>query len=110
MIIHFDESGKITRQVSFHDEIGDRFLSCDIDGFLDDTKFFVDIESLEIKSRIDYLLDNLPLPCIIQIENTCYEVSEQPIFEFDTPGTYIIKVFPNSVEYLEKEFEYVVEA
>lgn len=75
------------------------------DGLFD----YVCTESLTIKKRRSYSIDLLPTPSTVIIEGIEYRVTEQPVFEFDTPGTYIIKVIPDDVQYLEKEFEYVVE-
>lgn len=57
-----------------------------------------------LKERQDYTLTTLPLPCTITIEGVAYEVTEQPTFEFDLPGTYIIEVDAGP-KYLKKEFE-----
>ena len=54
----------------------------------------------------DYELTNLPLPCTLVVEGESYELTEAPIFEFDTPGEYRVLVKPDSVEYLNKEFIY----
>ena len=80
------------------------------DESIDDELFFVDTESKTLELKQDYHIGSLPLPCSVMIEGQTYRVTEQPEFEFDTPGTYIINVVPESPQYLEKEFEYVVEA
>ena len=76
----------------------------------DESLFYVDVLTKEVLPKQDYTLDELPLPCNIMIEGVSYLVDSQPSFEFDTPGIYIVKVTPDSVQYLEKEFEYVIEA
>lgn len=77
---------------------------------VDDLLHYVNVVSKEIKRKKDYTIGNLPVPCAIEIEGQNYEVTEQPEFEFDTPGVYTLRVIPESPQYLEKEFEYVVEA
>lgn len=65
-------------------------------------------DKLLVKKQ-DYTLDNLPLPCTITIEGVPYEITEQPTFEFDVAGEYLIEV-DAGVKYLKKEFVYVAEA
>lgn len=55
--------------------------------------------------KIDYTLDNLPIPCIAVIEGIEYEIYEQPQFQFSVPGKYVIHI-KSSKEYLEKSFVY----
>lgn len=57
----------------------------------------------------DYSLAAVPLPCTITIEGVEYECHEQPVFEFDAPGTYVIKVDAGP-RYLKKVFNYDYQA
>lgn len=73
----------------------------------DDETDYVDLSTQKVKSRLDYTLDDLPLPCTIEIEEVEYVLTEQPSsFEFDAPGEYTISVDAGP-EYLAKEFEVV---
>lgn len=46
---------------------------------------------------------NVPVPSIIQIGNQAYDATESTVdFEFNLPGTYIVKVI--AWPYLDKEF------
>lgn len=56
--------------------------------------------------RIDYSIDALPLPCKVIIDGVEYDVTEQPTFEFDAPGTYLITVEPDDPKFMTKVFEY----
>ena len=80
-----------------------------IDDYFDNGLYYYDVVNDLILKKQDYTLDNLPLPCTITIEGISYEVTEQPTFEFDVAGEYTIEV-DAGVEYLKKEFKYVVEA
>lgn len=109
MYINYDDVGNIIRQVSVDDSYFNNTLYVEGNTFLDDLVLYVDINSKNILPKQDYTLENLPLPCTITIEGVSYEVTEQPTFEFDVAGEYIIEV-DAGVEYLKKEFKYVVEA
>lgn len=60
-------------------------------------------ETGTLHEKADYTLDAIPLPATITIEGVTYEVSEQPTFEFDVPGTYNIQVDAGP-KFLQKEF------
>lgn len=77
---------------------------------VDGSKQFYNSQRNLIQNKKDYELNKLPIPCKIEIESQEYFITEQPDFVFDTPGLYYIRVTPDSKQYLEKEFEYVVEA
>lgn len=70
----------------------------------DNTHYF-DLDSETVQPKSDYALDALPLPCTVTIEGVEYTCTEQPTFEFNYPGTYLIKV-DAGVAYLEKEFSF----
>ena len=112
-IVH-NLDGKILRSGTCEEDFialqasGENEISMSIKNYVDAMLMFV--KEGELQEKKDYILQNLPIPCHIRIENKEYFVETQPIFEFDTPGTYTIRVIPDSVQYLEKEFEYVVEA
>lgn len=72
-------------------------------GVADDTLDYIDLPARVIKRRTDYTLNHLPLPCLVTIEGVEYEVTKQPTFEFDVPGTYTIQVDAGP-RYLKKEF------
>lgn len=65
---------------------------------------YIDIENGTLLPKADYELSALPLPCIITIEGTTYEVTSQPTFEFDAPGVYTVQVDAGP-HFLKKEFE-----
>ena len=113
MYIIYDNMGNIVKQYmgdSVESESnGYSWIHISGDDFIQDSLFYVNIQEKEIIARQDYTLENLPLPCTITIEGISYEVTEQPTFEFDVVGEYIIEV-DAGVEYLKKEFKYVVEA
>lgn len=75
-----------------------------VNDVVDDTTFYVDLMSRIVLTRQDYTLENLPLPCKVMIEGVIYECTKQPVFEFDAPGKYTVKVNAGAA-YLEKEFE-----
>ena len=107
----YNSEGKIRYCVSgvdIEDQIDEGQEYIEIKSIIDTEEYYVSGSKLLLKK--DYSLETLPLPCIIEIEDQTYEVTEQPEFEFDIPGTYTIRVMPDSPQYLEKEFEYVVEA
>ena len=112
-IVH-NLDGKILRSGACEEEFialqasGEDEIAISTENYVDVMLMFV--KEGELQEKKDYTLQNLPIPCHIRIENEEYFAETQPIFEFDTPGTYIIRVIPDSVQYLEKEFEYVVEA
>lgn len=58
----------------------------------------------EIKLRADYEWDSLPMPCTITIEDSTYELTEQPTLIFDEPGTYDVTVVAGA-KYLKKTFQ-----
>lgn len=53
---------------------------------------YVDLATLTVKSRQDYRLDALPLPCTLTIEGVQYSCEQQPEISFEQPGTYHIAV------------------
>lgn len=55
--------------------------------------------------RADYPLSHLPVPCDVWIDGVRYHCTEQPEFEFDVPGEYVIYVNAGP-RFLEKEFRY----
>lgn len=63
------------------------------------------VEGGYVKPSQDYTLSNLPLPCVVEIEGVQYPVAEQPVFTFDAPGTYLIRVDAGP-KYKRKEFEF----
>lgn len=75
--------------------------SC-IEGHYLSTTHYINSQD-EAAPRIDYTVDSLPLPCSIYIEGVEYPVTEQPVFEFDAPGVYVIGVDAGAA-YLEKVF------
>lgn len=77
---------------------------CDfLEGFADPRTQY--IEDGRIVQRRDYKLDRLPIPCDVWIDGVRYHCTEQPEFEFDVPGEYIVYVDAGPA-YLEKEFTY----
>lgn len=66
-------------------------------------KYYLGPSGVEI--RKDYELEELPLPCTLTIEGIEYECTEQPVLEFNYPGTYEIHVNAGA-QYLEKTFTY----
>ena len=108
----YDNLGRISKmlQAPSEDYVLERgnFLEVFEDG--DDSSHYIDLSNHQFCRKLDYSLEFIPLPSILTIEGIDYHVNSQPEFEFDTPGTYIINVVPESPKYLEKEFEYVVEA
>ena len=108
MYIQFRNDGSIKRQVIKKDSEDENYIYVD-EEFIDDSVYYVNVSTKEILPKQDYTLKNLPLPCTITIEGISYEVTEQPTFEFDVAGEYVIEV-DAGVEYLKKEFKYVVEA
>ncbi|WMC09498.1 hypothetical protein PU634_10260 [Oceanimonas pelagia] len=70
-----------------------------------DAEYWVEHATGTIHSKGDYPLEQLPLPCTVTIEGVNYHCTEQPVFEFDAPGTYIIKVNAGP-QFLKKEFEF----
>lgn len=68
------------------------------------SKIYAHHETGTLHEKADYTLDAIPLPATITIEGVSYEVTEQPTFEFDTPGVYIIQVDAGP-HFLKKEFE-----
>lgn len=60
-------------------------------------------ETGTLHEKADYTLEALPLSCTVTIEGVTYEVTEQPVFEFDLPGTYTIQVDAGP-RFLQKEF------
>ena len=109
-LIYLLSSGEILRGIICPDiqeqlQEGEGFIETDT--IVDDRLFY--INSGSILPKQDYELDCLPLPCTITIEGVSYHITEQPTFEFDVEGEYIIEV-DAGVEYLKKEFEYVVKA
>lgn len=70
---------------------------------LDNNVFYIDHETGKEIERLDYEYGEMPLPCVITIDNKTYNITEQPTFEFDAPGTYTIKVDAGP-RYLKKEF------
>ena len=108
MYIIYDNKGNIIRFTSSDYLSEDEYL-IEYGEILDDSAYYVNTITQEVSSKQDYTLENLPLPCTITIEGVSYEVTEQPTFEFDVAGEYIIEV-DAGVEYLKKEFKYVVEA
>ena len=46
----------------------------------------------EVTPCESFTIDSIPLPCVITIEGVKYEVTTEPTFEFDAPGTYEIHV------------------
>lgn len=74
-------------------------------GNADDTADYVNLDAVPvIMAKSNYTLEALPLPCTVTIEGVEYEVTAQPEFTFNYPGTYKIKVNAG-VRFLEKEFE-----
>lgn len=73
------------------------------EGVADDATEFIDVQSGKVTSKQDFTLEQLPLPCTVTIEGTEYPVTEQPVFEFDAPGQYLIQVDAGP-RYLKKEF------
>lgn len=69
----------------------------------DDSTDYVDVTTGYLLKRADYTLDALPLPCVVTIEGVEYPCSEQPVFEFDAPGRYTVRVNAGA-QYLEKVF------
>lgn len=69
----------------------------------DDTHWMGVDELVAIRPKEDYSLDALPLPCAVTIEGVEYPCTEQPTFEFDAPGRYLIRVDAGP-RYLIKEF------
>lgn len=68
-----------------------------------DGLLWVEHETGTIHAKGDYPLEALPLPCTITIEGVDYHCTEQPVFEFDAPGSYTIEVDAGP-RYLKKEF------
>ncbi|GAA3704449.1 hypothetical protein GCM10022421_09070 [Oceanisphaera sediminis] len=71
------------------------------DDVRDDTHWIDDAATPQPKA--DYTLEALPIPCTVTIEGVEYHCTEQPEFEFDAPGTYVILVDAGP-RYLRKEF------
>tara|TARA_R110001583_G_scaffold34551_1_gene115853 strand:- start:5056 stop:5403 length:348 start_codon:yes stop_codon:yes gene_type:complete len=69
----------------------------------DETHYF-NTELAAIRTKGDYTIDALPLPCTVTIEGVEYAVTEQPTLTFNYPGTYVVKI-DAGVRFLEKEFE-----
>lgn len=68
----------------------------------DGTQF---VEAGALRRCQDYSLAKLPLPCTVRIEGVEYKCTTQPVFEFDVPGEYQIKVDAGP-RFLKKEFTY----
>lgn len=62
-----------------------------------------------VKEKGDYSLSHLPVPCDVWIDGVRYHCTEQPEFEFDAPGEYVIYVNAGP-RFLEKEFRYAHQA
>lgn len=114
-VVYDGDSGRILRTgVSSSQEEAEFQVGLDQDNEMilvgieaDDETDWVDPSTQKVKSRFDYTLDALPLPCTVEIEEVEYELTEQPpAFEFDAPGEYTIRVDAGP-EYLAKEFEVV---
>lgn len=75
----------------------------EVDTDVQNDTHYVITETDEIALKGDYQLSGLPVPCAITIEGAEYHCTEQPEFEFDAPGTYIITVDAGP-RYLKKEF------
>lgn len=75
-----------------------------VEGEASDETHYVDSAGA-IQQKGDYVIDALPLPCVVTIEGETYPCTEQPEFSFNYPGTYDIEVYAG-VRYLQKTFQY----
>lgn len=82
--------------------VGDSWL----EGEANDVTDYVNLDAEPtITPKGDYTLEALPLPCTVTIEGVEYQVTEQPTFQFNYPGTYKISV-DAGVRYLRREFDF----
>jgi hypothetical protein len=107
-LIHDLNSGAIDRTVSCDPDLialqlgaGEAFVEVEAD--VNSNHFYV-LDGI-VTPRQNYELDALPLPCTLYIEGVYYQVTEQPEFEFDAPGSYRIEVDAGAA-YLKKEFDF----
>lgn len=105
----FDKAtGHIERQVTCPESLIEYQLApteAYIEGGGDDSVLYVDTITLRTRSKGDYPLAKLPLPCTVRIEGAEYKCTTQPVFEFDVPGEYRIEVDAGP-RFLKKEFTY----
>lgn len=59
--------------------------------------------------RLEYSLDNIPLPAFVCIEGVRYRATTQPEFTFGAPGAYKILVLPDDPRFKEIEFDYIAQ-
>jgi hypothetical protein len=103
-------SGQILRLVSCPPSMLELNVPVDhsvvpVDPIGSDEAHWVDHVTGTIHTKEDYPLEQLPLPCTVTIEGTEYPCAEQPVFEFDAPGEYVIEVDAGP-RFLKKEFTY----
>ncbi|MBM7455166.1 hypothetical protein HNR62_001026 [Oceanisphaera litoralis] len=105
--LYLPTTGQITRMVdaplSFVSaQLQEGELAAWVGDGVQDQTHWIDDEAM-VQPKGDYKLEALPLPCAISIEDVTYPCTEQPEFEFDAPGTYLIQVDAGP-QYLRKEF------
>lgn len=70
-----------------------------------DNTHYIDTVTATIKVKGDYLLDALPMPCVLTIEGQEYPCTDQPTLNLSPAGTYEISVDAGP-KYLKKTFTY----
>lgn len=98
-VVFAANSEELAKQASESRGTGVIEIDTQPDGLFKD--YYVLSGSLELKQH--FTIDAIPLPATAEIEGEQYAVTENPaVFEFDTPGTYTVRVDAGPAYYVEE--------
>lgn len=112
-ISFYDSTGKITGMAGFHPGIEDMIKEYSTDPWVDGEWLGQDVYVVNggVQPRpanpatlVGQVLENVPVPATIKINDTSYEANESRVeLAFSQPGTYRVTVI--AWPYLNKEFQ-----